>query len=386
MPMERNDRVITPNIAVADRVAHARPTPVSTESRWWERWGAHVGYAAMVWSLLYGVLGLYWLLGGQGFPFGRGNDPQAALSILADVQAETAAPIVAGLGLLGSAVALTMARGAGRGIVRVALLAFAWIAAVALALLIPDYRLLMAAAYIPLFVIGAPFGWPPGSFFDVVTWPVLNQILCVIGGLCWAAAAVAYQRQTSGASAGSGRSGGTAHWTTPVAAARWGRWATAVAMLIPLLYAATRWAWALGIPLGISEEFFREGQDVGLWWAGAGLATVAVAGALLTLGLVQRWGEVFPGWLPIVGGKRVPPALAIVPATLVAILVTTAGLMFVRLTLLGQIGELFTFVGDDDWAVLAPELLWPLWGVALALATLAYFYRRRGPCPRSGCH
>jgi hypothetical protein len=85
-----------------------------------------------------------------------------------------------------------------------------------------------------------------------------------------------------------------------------------------------------------------------------------------------------------VGGKRVPPALAIVPATLVAILVTTAGLMFVRLTLLGQIGALFTFVGDDDWAALAPELLWPLWGVALALATLAYFYRRRGSCPRSG--
>ena len=104
--MERNDRVITPNIAVAERVAHARPAPVSTESRWWQRWGAHVGYAAVVWSLLYGALGLSWSFGGAGFPFGRGNDPQAALSILADVQVETAAPFVAGLGLLGSAVAL----------------------------------------------------------------------------------------------------------------------------------------------------------------------------------------------------------------------------------------------------------------------------------------
>ena len=107
-------------------------------------------------------------------------------------------------------------------------------------------------------------------------------------------------------------------------------------------------------------------------------------GALLTLGLVQRWGEVFPGWLPVVGDKQVPPALAIVPATLVAILVTTPGLMFVRLTLLGEIGELFTFVGDEDWAALAPELLWPLWGVALALATQAYYYRRRGPYLRFG--
>jgi hypothetical protein len=155
-------------------------------------------------------------------------------------------------------------------------------------------------------------------------------------------------------------------------------------VLIPLLYAATRWAWALGIPLGISEEFFREGQAVGLWWAGAGLATVAIGGALLTLGLVQRWGEVFPRWIPFLAGKRVPPALAIVPASLVSILVTTAGLMFVRLTLLGAVGGVFTFIDEEDWAALAPELLWPLWGIALAAATLAYYYRRRGPCLRGG--
>jgi hypothetical protein len=82
-----------------------------------------------------------------------------------------------------------------------------------------------------------------------------------------------------------------------------GRWATYVAVVIPIPYAVTRWAWALGFPLGISEEFLREGQEVGLWWAGAALA---VGGAILTLGLVQRWGEVFPRWIPFLGGKRVP--------------------------------------------------------------------------------
>ena len=114
------------------------------------------------------------------------------------------------------------------------------------------------------------------------------------------------------------------------------------------------------------------------------MATVAIGGALLTLGLVQRWGEVFPRWIPFLAGKRVPPALAIVPASLVSILVTTAGLMFVRLTLLGAVGGVFTFIDEEDWAALAPELLWPLWGVALAAATLAYYYRRRGPCLRCG--
>jgi hypothetical protein len=213
---------------------------------------------------------------------------------------------------------------------------------------------------------------------------VVNQFVCIAGGLCWAGAALAYQRRSSDACANCGRTGESTDWTTPVNAARWGKWAVAVAVIIPLLYAATRWAWALGIPLGISEEFFREGQAVGLWWAGAALATVAISGALLTLGLVQRWGEVLPRWLPILAGKRVPPALVIVPALLVSILVTTAGLMFVRLTLLGAIGESFTFIDEEDWAALAPELLWPLWGVALAAATLAYYYRRRGTCARCG--
>lgn len=146
---------------------------------------------------------------------------------------------------------------------------------------------------------------------------------------------------------------------------------------MPVLYAVTRWAWALGLPLGITEAFFREGRESGLWWAGAALATVAVGGAIPTLGLVQRWGEIFPRWVPFLAGRRVPPALAIVPASLVSILVTTAGLQYVRLQMSGRFGELF---GEENWAATAPELLWPVWGVALGAATLAHHYRRRGRC------
>jgi hypothetical protein len=57
----------------------------------------------------------------------------------------------------------------------------------------------------------------------------------------------------------------------PDAAARWGKWAVSVAVIVPVFYAVTHWAWTtLGIPLGISKKFLREGQEVGLWWAGAG--------------------------------------------------------------------------------------------------------------------
>ncbi len=119
---------------------------------------------------------------------------------------------------------------------------------------------------------------------------------------------------------------------------------------------------------------------------GAALATLAVGGAILTLGLVRRWGEVFPGWIPFLGGGRVPIWFAVVPASLVSVLVTAAGLMFVRLTLTGGLGAILGegVLGGQNWAALAPELLWPLWGVALGAATLAYYYRRRGKCKHCG--
>ncbi len=131
--------------------------------RWWRRWPGWIGYVAAAWSLAYGVLGLYWTLGGAGFPFGSGNDPDAALSILGGVRAEFGAPVISALGLAGVVVAVAMVRTRRRrGVFRVALLlGFAWVAAVTLALAIPDYRVLVAVAYTPIILLGAPFGWPP---------------------------------------------------------------------------------------------------------------------------------------------------------------------------------------------------------------------------------
>lgn len=41
-------------------------------------------------------------------------------------------------------------------------------------------------------------------------------------------------------------------------------------------------------------------------FAGAALATMGALGSLLTLGLVRRWGEVFPRWMVGLRGRRVP--------------------------------------------------------------------------------
>lgn len=356
----------------------------ASDRRWLTRWPAWIGYAAAAWSLSYGLLGLYWALGGAGFPFGSENDPGGAeSSILAGAQSDIAAPVIAALGIFGALAALAMARRWGsRGIARWALLGFAWTIAAALALLIPDYRVLVAVAYAPIVLVGAPFGWPPMNYFEVaLPWPVLNQFVLIAGGLLWATTAVAYGRHTREACAGCGRTDERLGWTAPRSAAKWGRWAVYTSFVVPILYAVTRGAWALGIPLGITEEFLRWLGSTGLVWAGAGLATVAVGGAILTLGLVQRWGEVFPRPIPFLGGRRVPVWLAVVPASLVSVLVATAGLMYVRMQLNGTFGPLF---GNDMWAATVPELLWPLWGVALGAATLAYYYCRRGKCKRCG--
>lgn len=82
-------------------------------------------------------------------------------------------------------------------------------------------------------------------------------------------------------------------------------------------------------------------------------------------------------------GRRVPPALAIVPASIVAVLVTIAGLMYVRLGAAGGFDR-FGFDIEASWTTVGPELLWPVWGTVLGAATLAYYYRRRDQCRH--CH
>lgn len=91
---------------------------------------------------------------------------------------------------------------------------------------------------------------------------------------------------------------------------------------------------------------------------------------LLALGLVQRWGERIPGWVPLLGGRRVPVLLAVVPASIAAASITGAGIGFVRVVASGEVPL------AENWTTVGPELLWPLWGLALAAATVAYARRR----------
>lgn len=262
------------------------------------RWPRVALAIAGTWSLLYLALGIAWLMGGPGNPADPAVDEGAALSLLGSLGPVTGAVTVTTLAALGVLLAGAMRflpSAAGRfRLVHRLVVGLAGSLGVILAVVLPDYRLLATIAYTPILLVLAVFGAaPPGA--SLWEWPVVNMAILTLAGLCWIAAAEMHHRKTArvGTETGQGRRG--REWTTSATAARWGRWATAVAVVVPLGYAVTRFAWALGIPLGVDQELLDDlGNRV---YLGAGLGTLGVAGAILTLGLVQQWGEVFPGWM-----------------------------------------------------------------------------------------
>lgn len=151
--------------------------------------------------------------------------------------------------------------------------------------------------------------------------------------------------------------------------------AVAIAVICPLVYAVTRIAWVLGIPLGLDDGFLEEVEPIVN--NGLVLALLALGGAVLTIGLTRPWGEVFPRWIPWLGGRDVPVGLARNFALVVAFLIAAAGAYFVRLMVTGSEITMAPRGAADQWGAWLPEMLWPLWALALALAALAYAERRR---------
>jgi hypothetical protein len=336
------------------------------------------GYLAAGWALASGVLALVWTVTGSGYPYGERNDDD--VHPLRDLPASVGAPLLATVLLAAGVLALATA---GRHPlcpprpVRLALLGFGWAVAGALVVAVPGTEVLTFAGYAPMLLLGAPFGWPPVDYAEVFSVPLLFGLWSTLGGLLLARALLTWQRRTVDACVACGRRAVASRWTTPAAAARWGRWAAYVAAAVPLSYAVTRLAWLAGIPLGVPQAFVDEMWSSGAVWAGAGLGGFAVVGSVLTLGLVQRWGERFPRWMVGLAGRRVPIKLATIPASFVALAVASASAGFLAS------GRALGLMGEGSVTIL-PMTLWPVWSVALAAATYAYHLRRRGTCAACG--
>ena len=338
-----------------------------------KNWPSWIGYATAAWSLLYGVLGIYWTFGGAGYPFAQVPNDRATASILEGTPVHVVAPVMATIGLAGAALAVVMTRMRPRGSV---LQTIAAVLAVGLALVIPDYTLIAVVALSPAIVVFAFTGVPgaQGGVGDILYWHRANLIILFVGGVLWAATAIAYHRRSRNLCVSCGRGSSEPTWQSPAAALRWGKWAVGVAVVANLPYEFTRVAWYFGRPLGISDDFHQMMADTpGMLEMGLGLAVMGLAGGVLTHGLVHRWGEIYPRWIWFKAGQRVPPPLAIIPASIVAVVLVPAGLMNTQLPLDG-----------DNWAINAPGILWVAWGAALGTATYAYYLRRRTTCARCG--
>ena len=351
----------------------------------WQRW---VPYAAVAWSLVYAALGVYWAIGGRGFPYTQETVSDMLGPLLGRLGPGVARIVVLLAGFPAAAMGAAMLRGV--RVYRSLLLTGGVLLAGTLLLLMPSLNLLTKVGYLPSAVLGQLPAEKSQAYFEGWRqWATIHQFLCLVGGFLWLGATACYARRSLDACLYCGRRDDPEGWTSPDQAARWGRIAVLVGLVGPMFYTFTRYAWVLGFPLGMNEERFRSGQTDGTMMGAFSLGTFILVGAILMLGLVQRWGEIFPRWMIGLAGRRVPIALAVVPASLASVLLLVGGIgiwfdvpqMVANVVATGAADrELISALLFE----LGPTLLFPVWGVALAVATLGYYYRRRGPCSVCG--
>ncbi|QBD77796.1 hypothetical protein EPA93_18075 [Ktedonosporobacter rubrisoli] len=334
------------------------------------RWPGLIASLAGLWSLLYGAAHLYWLFGGDGYPFKHQANLGLFSAMITYLPRELGAALFVGLCLLGIFASIAMQQGRSKSILRRLLPLYAWGMAAALLLFVPDIDLISTMAY----VFRGEFGW---------SWPLTNQVICIIGAFCWGFTALAYQRRTRQACEYCGRSSESQEFIL----VRWGSLLTYLAALAPLPYTIFRWGQAFGIPIGANPTYMQQ-FNTQFSLTALVFGAVCAGGGLLTLGLIQPWGERFPRWFPFIRGKRVPILLAVIPASLVAIAATAAGLIFTFsfcvVTLHLSPPDVIQLDPNIILGTIGPMLLWIPWGILLGLATIAYYYRRRGPCIHCG--
>lgn len=366
-----------------------------TRPRWWSRLvGRRWTLIALAWAVIYLAFALSWASGAPNYPYGRHWDPSPVpVSLLDAIPAEVGVAVIiaaTALALISTGWLLLAKKGRFSGRI-----ATGTILAYCLGLvLVGDYRPLMAVARVPVFLITHTF-WNVaedqvgvGEFVSTMfSIPAMHGFWQLGGILVLLMATVEFWRRIRAGCAECGRPPRMSWWTTRSGARRWGAIATIVAVICPIPYAVTRYMLLFGIPAdGISRALIEQGeaQTPGIWIFGAGLATFGVLGAVLTLGLIQRWGERWPFWMPILRGRPINPLVAIIPAGFVSLLWPGSSLMLVRVNLQKTMADSGAASPDIAHLLLSPMNLWIFWGFALAGATLAYWLRRRPDCPT--CH
>ncbi|MGW4703026.1 hypothetical protein [Streptomyces sp. NPDC004285] len=155
------------------------------------------------------------------------------------------------------------------------------------------------------------------------------------------------------------------------------RWAVIAAHAVPLVVLpSSLWRVALtfGAPVARVDD-----PTLGLAAYQLGLTVLAELLALLTLGLVREWGEVFPRRLPFLGGRPVPARGATYAALAGAcgLAALTCWFTYVVYAGIGEYSPLAHIEGPFREALLYVCYL-PLvaWAPLLAAVAIAYHRRR----------
>lgn len=174
-------------------------------------------------------------------------------------------------------------------------------------------------------------------------------------------------------------------------------WARAAALLVPLLVLPSSLWRVAGVTLHLPiVGGLAQGRGNLPGWLPLELYVVllSVASELLAftaVGLVSTWGERIPAWVPRLGGRRIPRAVAAVPAALGTLALTALWTVSFTQIVRGRtiqgdplrsdfvLAQLDTWRGALALAAYAPLVLW---GPLLGAVTVAYWRRRSAtPCP-----
>ncbi|MBZ4320153.1 hypothetical protein [Streptomyces huiliensis] len=165
------------------------------------------------------------------------------------------------------------------------------------------------------------------------------------------------------------------------------RWARVAAYAVPLVVLPSSLWRVGGAFLGGGAEHGR--GDLPAWLPSEAyvlfLSLLSEALAITAVGLVAAWGEVFPRWVPVLRGRRVPTAAAVVPGAVGAVLLTLLWTVLLIVTELTGTTVRGDPLPDDypgrqgGWAAAVYYACYAplvLWGPLLGLVTVAYWRRR----------
>jgi hypothetical protein len=308
----------------------------------WRRWASQ---AAIAWALGYGSLRIYWALGAAPSPPPIGTDLVAFTGWWSVALCGAAAVVVLGL------------RGA------------RWRRPLAVAAWGVTVALVAASALLLLDVVGIIL---PGLGLTVHPVAFLSRAACLAGSVLVGTTVLSYQRHWRGACLACGRTGEAVRPARPPRWAWLAAWVAVAGWLVRVL---------AQVAVGFGSDLLRAAGSLLLFEAG-----FLLAGTVLPLALVYRWGRLFPGWVPLLAGRAVPRWLVLGPALGIAVGMTAYfGVGTVQLAVQTLTGTWEQGAGSLPlWFFWVAMPAYLVWGLGLGAAALAYRRATRPPCRTCG--